>query len=157
LRRPLLFALLALCAASLLVLPGLGSASVPRKHAVYKGKTEAGKAITLKTYRHGTRLGYSVRNTSTCTSELTGSDQNTVSKDGGKAARRAKINRRTGKFKLHYQTDPSFQDTVDIYIKGRVTRKGVKGTFRRHLHRNSYESVQSDCDTGVLSFKARRK
>jgi hypothetical protein len=156
-KRHLLFALLALSLTSLLALPGFGTASVPRKKSVYKGHTKADGAVTLKTFRKGTRLGYRVHNKSTCHGgELDGTVQETNSQDGGRSARRAKVNRRTGKFKLHYTLYPSFQDTVDIYIRGRLTRRGARGTFRRHLRRVPYAGADSICDTGVLSWKAKR-
>lgn len=155
--RRALFPLLALALASLLALPALGAAFSPKK-AVYKGRTSAKLAVTLKTYRHGTRLGYRVHNRSTCVfGPLDGQVRDVYTRDGGRPGRRAKVHRRTGKFNLQYEYEPSHSDSfVQVSIRGRVTRNGARGTFSRHEENTPVEFFSSQCDTGDLRFNAKR-
>lgn len=154
--RRALFPLLALALASLLALPALGAAFSPKK-AVYKGRTAAKLAVTLKLYRHGTRLGYRVHNRSTCHGgPLDGQVRDVYTRDGGRPGRRAKVHRRTGKFSLEYDYNKNSEDNVSVSIHGRVTRKGARGTFRRFESNLLVEFFVSECDTGDLRFNAKR-
>jgi len=150
-RRRGLVAVTALAAAAVaLGSPGAATTAVP-KGATYKGKTEQGFAITIKTARSGSKIRtFATRaRTALCLQDGSPSDPQIVNilppvpikvKPSGKFA----IDKPNEKEDYH----PNYR------IKGRVTETRVTGTFAwRRYNAFSNES----CATKELKFSAKRK